>query len=67
MEYQKPEPQIYQIVCDKFQLEPKDVLFVGDSIQNDMEGPAAFGMSSISIHDFEADFNNTMHDDENKA
>ena len=65
--YQKPEPQIYQIVCDKFQLEPKDVLFVGDSIQNDVEGPAAFGMSSRSIHDFETDFVKASCADEDKA
>ncbi len=54
----KPELQIYQHVCDSFQLEPKDILFVGDSIRNDVQGPAEFGMLSMSIHDFETQFHN---------
>jgi HAD superfamily hydrolase (TIGR01549 family) len=43
----KPEPEIYQAVCDALSCDPKECLLVGDSLRNDVEGPLKFGMSAI--------------------
>jgi len=40
----KPDPGIYQVALDKADCCPTDVLFVGDSLRHDVEGPAAMGM-----------------------
>ncbi len=40
----KPDPGIYQVALDKVDCRPADVLFVGDSLRHDVEGPAAMGM-----------------------
>lgn len=43
----KPEPEIYQAVCDALSCDPKFCLFVGNSLRNDFEAPLAFGMSAL--------------------
>ena len=40
----KPDPLIYHAALDKAGCPPAQVLFVGDSLTHDIEGPAAVGM-----------------------
>jgi putative hydrolase of the HAD superfamily len=48
---EKPAPEIYQAVLGKLQLSPKEVVFVGDSLKKDVEGPAKLGMTSVWYHE----------------
>lgn len=52
----KPQPEIYHLVCNRLGLEPRQVLFVGDSMQADVAGPNAIGASSMPIAEFERSF-----------
>lgn len=45
----KPEPEIYRAVCDSLRMAPSNVLFVGDSLRCDVEGPRGYGMRSARI------------------
>lgn len=45
----KPEPAIYQAVCDSLGCRPKDIMFIGDSKRADYEGPRQFGMQARLI------------------
>jgi 2-haloalkanoic acid dehalogenase type II len=40
----KPDPAIYRLALAKAGVAPEHVLFVGDSIRHDVEGPASIGM-----------------------
>lgn len=42
----KPDPAIYQRVCDALGCVPGEVVFVGDSKRCDVHGPLAFGMQA---------------------
>jgi HAD superfamily hydrolase (TIGR01509 family) len=42
----KPDPGIYRTALAKSDCEPARVLFVGDSLRHDVEGPTAMGMRS---------------------
>lgn len=45
----KPEPEMYAKVCEAFGCKPRDVVFIGDSPRNDVEGPTDFGMHGTLI------------------
>ena len=47
--YIKPEPQIYQRVCDRLSLPANAILFTGDTQAADIDGPIEFGMNAIHI------------------
>jgi len=42
----KPDPAIYHLALTKAGVAPEQVLFVGDSLRHDVEGPSALGMST---------------------
>lgn len=42
----KPDPAIYHAVCEALQCPPPKLLFVGDSIRCDLNGPNAFGIQA---------------------
>ena len=42
----KPDPAIFQHVCDALSCAPGEVVFVGDSKRCDVDGPRAFGMQA---------------------
>ncbi|UVF22496.1 HAD-IA family hydrolase (plasmid) [Microvirga terrae] len=50
----KPDPAIFRLVCDRLELQPAEILFVGDTPSADVDGPRAIGMPAILIADFEA-------------
>ena len=45
----KPHPRIYRYLLDQTGLDPRDVLFVGDTWGPDVEGPLAAGMTPASL------------------
>jgi len=47
--YRKPHPAIYRIALDEAGCAPTAVLFVGDSLAHDVEGPRAAGMQAVLI------------------
>lgn len=48
----KPEPLIYQKVCEALSLPPEAILFTGDTLAADVDGPRAFGMEAELINPF---------------
>ena len=40
----KPDPQFYELLSRRLDLDPAKILFVGDSILNDVRGPESVGM-----------------------
>jgi putative hydrolase of the HAD superfamily len=43
----KPDPQIFQAALTQLQLDPREAIFVGDSLPRDMEGAKGLGMPHI--------------------
>ena len=48
----KPEPGIYQKVCETLSLSPDAILFTGDTKTADIDGPKAYGMEAEIIDSF---------------
>lgn len=49
----KPQAGIYRLVCRQLGLEPGRVLFVGDNLKADVQGPQAAGLFAIHVDAFE--------------
>lgn len=45
----KPESEIYQIACDRFDSKPENSIMVGDSFNSDYLGAERFGMKSVHV------------------
>lgn len=43
----KPEPAVYLHACERLGLDPQDVLFVGDELEQDAIGPRTAGLDSM--------------------
>jgi HAD superfamily hydrolase (TIGR01509 family) len=56
----KPEPEIYRRALARLGAEAGATLFVGDSLQNDVRGPAAVGMKTAGIGTREGDADVTL-------
>ncbi|HSX45206.1 MAG TPA: HAD-IA family hydrolase [Candidatus Saccharimonadales bacterium] len=50
--YTKPDPEAYQIVCQKLGVEPSECVFI-DDMKSLADGARAVGMQVIVYHDFE--------------
>ena len=44
----KPDPTIYRILCERYQLRPERCLFIDDSVKN-VRGAEAFGMRGLTF------------------
>jgi FMN phosphatase YigB (HAD superfamily) len=49
----KPQPEIYGLVCGELGLLPSELLFVGDTLNADVNGPSAIGAFAMPISEFE--------------
>lgn len=47
---EKPSPDLYAYALARFRAEPSQVLFVGDSWKNDVEGPIRYGMNAVWLN-----------------
>jgi HAD superfamily hydrolase (TIGR01662 family) len=45
----KPHPSIFRAVLELLEVEPKEALMVGDTIDADIEGPLAIGMQAVLL------------------
>lgn len=45
----KPEPKIFQVLCEKLETAPAEIVIVGDSMKSDIQGAKQFGMQVIHI------------------
>lgn len=45
----KPDPEIYRRACERLRVAPENVLFVGDSLPNDVIAPKQLGMHVLHI------------------
>jgi putative hydrolase of the HAD superfamily len=50
--YIKPEPEIYQALLDKYNINPKEAVFL-DDIPANLEGASHFGIHTILFHEFD--------------
>jgi putative hydrolase of the HAD superfamily len=48
--YSKPAKEIYQMAMDTFHVEANEVIFVGDSLKNDVIAPMNQGMRAIWVN-----------------
>jgi len=48
--YDKPSPEIYRLVLDRFGEQPDKTLFVGDSWRNDVWGPGQLGLRTVWLN-----------------
>ncbi len=51
----KPDPRIFEWALEKLALEPEQVMYVGDSLEKDVQGAANLGMTTVQAVWFEAD------------
>lgn len=49
----KPQAEIYQLVCAQLRLDPEQVLFVGDRLEEDVLGPQRAGLLAMHIDELE--------------
>lgn len=42
-------PQIYAAIYDRYQCEPHQCLFVGDTLEADVTGPKQYGMKALHL------------------
>jgi FMN phosphatase YigB (HAD superfamily) len=49
----EPDPAIFRLVCNRFELQPAEILFMDDAPSADIEGPQAIGMPAMLISEFE--------------
>jgi putative hydrolase of the HAD superfamily len=45
----KPDPRIYELTCDRLDVEPADCLFVGDGANDELAGAERVGMRAACI------------------
>ena len=47
--YMKPDPNIYQLACEKLQVAPEKCLFIGDGSNKELTGATQVGMKAIHL------------------
>ncbi len=45
----KPDPRIYQIACERLEVEPVECLFVGDGANDELPGAERVGMTAVQL------------------
>lgn len=45
----KPDPRIYEIACERLDVEPADCLFVGDGANDELAGAERVGMTAVQL------------------
>ena len=45
----KPDPRIYEIACERLEVEPADCLFVGDGANDELPGAERVGMTAVQL------------------
>ena len=45
----KPDPRIYQLACERLEVEPDECMFVGDGANDELAGARRVGMHSVCV------------------
>ena len=45
----KPDPRIYEIACERLEVEPAECLFVGDGANDELPGAERVGMAAVQL------------------
>jgi putative hydrolase of the HAD superfamily len=45
----KPDPRIYEIACERLEVEPAECLFVGDGANDELPGAERVGMTALQL------------------
>jgi putative hydrolase of the HAD superfamily len=45
----KPDPRIYELACERLDVEPQDCLFVGDGANDELAGARRVGMTAVCV------------------
>ena len=45
----KPDPRIYEIACERLEVEPAECLFVGDGANDELPGAERAGMTAVQL------------------
>ena len=48
--FRKPHPSIFQLAISRFQLQPSEILFIGDSLLADVQGAQGVGMKAAWLN-----------------
>lgn len=48
--YRKPHSGFYRAVCERIELDPEEILFVGDDLENDYHGPIRAGLRAVLLN-----------------
>jgi 2-haloalkanoic acid dehalogenase type II len=46
----KPQKEFYQQILDEIKMQPEELIFIGDSLADDVSGPASLGIQTIWIN-----------------
>lgn len=46
----KPNPKLYSRACERFSLDPREVMYCGDSPAHDIDPPNRLGMCTVRVH-----------------
>ena len=47
--YSKPHPQIFKIAAERMKIDPRDALYIGDSMEHDVAGARGVGMDVVLL------------------
>jgi putative hydrolase of the HAD superfamily len=45
----KPDPRIYELACERLDVEPREALFVGDGANDELAGAERVGMTAVGL------------------
>jgi putative hydrolase of the HAD superfamily len=51
----KPDARIFQMACERLQVQPEDCLMVGDNLSADIEGAKSIGMQTVWMNKEQAE------------
>lgn len=60
----KPDRKIYELICNRYEIDPKEAVFLDDNADN-IEGARAFGLNAIHFQTYEqarAELNNILEE-----
>jgi putative hydrolase of the HAD superfamily len=59
----KPDPRIFEAMLERLSVEPKDAVFVGDRLLDDIEGAQRAGMRAVLTHEFRQEEDESVRPD----
>jgi putative hydrolase of the HAD superfamily len=61
--HRKPAPEIYLRACEELRVDPAQVVFVGDDLEQDVQGASRLGMTTVQALWFRAEEHRAIEPD----